>query len=538
MSERELTDLCGKVRDDSITAEETVRLEALLRDDPEARSHYLRFLQLDALLERFAPTEEPLGAVESVGFSLWRNRVAIGWLAAAASVILLAAGWFVYSLTRSGVADDLEWVATLVLTEDCQWNGNRPSEGQRIDTGPLELVSGTAVLRFDGGAEVVLAGPVGLTVMGPAVASLAYGSVVVRAEDGAEGFRLSTPRGELIDLGTEFAVRVEGNGDTELHVHEGEVAVGGGVEFQPENVIKEGHAVKIRPGSGGFDRVALGAPRFRELLARAGPKEQRDLMTAYEGFHTDPGVYTPGDLDLGKGWAGPWRQRRPGEMRGHLKMAAGMMTIAHSRMDVTWPIKGGKAGMLEMPPGASVWLRRMNEPIRTKSGEIRYFSFLVTEPKLEVGRKRDGKLERNDLRFTFRSSAEYFGESLSIGWGEGQQPRVSIDHGVAAKSVRRIPEDSTVFCVAKIMTRQTGGDRVHFRFYTDGEELDLIEPAEWDITLSGLDLSCNLDLIVLTSNSAETRYVDEIRLGPSWRSVTPVNTPLLLTRVGFPKDDE
>ena len=532
MNERDLAELCGKVRDDSIEDEELARLEKALLEDREARTFYLRFLHLDALLERFVPPAEEWESPGTLRFPSWKSAGA-GALAAAAAVAVLVGSWiFLSSSPETKQASPR--IATLILTEDCDWESKPPVEGQRVGSGLLELESGTAVLRFDGGAEAVLSGRVGLDLKGPTAAALHYGEVVVRAEEGANGFRLATPQGELIDLGTEFAVRVGDEGDTELHVHEGEVAVGENFVSQPENIIKAGNAVKLFGDSGTFDRVAADAPRFAELLARASPKEQRDRMIAYEGFHTDPGVYAPKDLNFGHGWIGPWRPRRPVETQGHLMSASREMTVAHSQMDVAWPIKGGKAGMLEMPPGPSVWLRKMKKPLQTGQWSIRYFSFLVTEPGVETERNKNGEWERNDIRFTLRSSADYFGDSMSIGWGHDQQPRVSVGHFVTSKSLRSIPGDSTVFCVAKIMTRKTGEDSVFFRFYTADDELDLVEPAEWDVALRGLDLSTKLDLLVLTSNSAETRYVDEIRFGPSWRSVTPVNTPMLLSRANTP----
>ena len=51
------------------------------------------------------------------------------------------------------------------------------------------------------------------------------GDVVVRASDEAAGFRLLTPSSELIDLGTEFSVRVAEAGATTLNVLDGEVSV-------------------------------------------------------------------------------------------------------------------------------------------------------------------------------------------------------------------------------------------------------------------------------------------------------------------------
>ncbi len=529
MTERELVELCGKVRDDSIDGDEAKRLETALRKDALARNFYLRFLQLDALLERNLPSAEEWKGAEPIAFPSQHRPRLVGWMAAVAVIAILATGYF-FLPSKVNEPGSNATFATLVLADECQWDGKSPVEGQRVGSGHLDLFAGFAVIRFDGGAEAALSGPVALQITGPASASLRRGEVVVRAENGAEGFRLSTPRGELIDLGTEFAVRVDDNGETELHVHEGEVAIGEDFLNQSGKIVEAGDAVQLRENSEALSFLALDAPRFAELLSRAGPKERRDLMIAYEGFHTEPGVYAPSELDLGNGWTGPWRPRRDSEIQGHLTNASKEMTIAHSRMDMAWPIKGGKAGMLEMPRGSSVWIREMKKPLQTGKWSIRYFSFLVTEPDLEVGRMEDGKWERNDLRFTLRSSEHYFGEALSIGWGREQQPRVSNGQGVTAKSLRRIPENATVFCVAKIMSRKNGNDRVHFRFYTAEDELDIVEPAEWDVTLDGIDLSADLDLLVLTSNSAEIRYVDEIRFGPSWRSVTPIDTPMLLSK--------
>ena len=49
-------------------------------------------------------------------------------------------------------------VATMLLTEECRWrDGQIFAEGQRLG-GRLKLTSGLAVLRFDGGAELILRG--------------------------------------------------------------------------------------------------------------------------------------------------------------------------------------------------------------------------------------------------------------------------------------------------------------------------------------------------------------------------------------------
>ncbi|MEM9016036.1 MAG: hypothetical protein AAGC68_03415 [Verrucomicrobiota bacterium] len=528
MKNNELAELCGKVRDGILSDEDLHRLEAELESNPDSRRYYLEFFQVDSFLESFPP-------IEDTGADSGRSRnvpvpttISSTWIATAAAVIVLLVGIIVWQgQEQKGVANMTPSIGTLILSDSCIWNSKALVEGQRLPEGVIELDSGTAVIRFDGGAEAVLTGPAGFKLESAISASLVHGEVVIRAVEGAEGFVLGTPSGRLIDLGTEFAVRVDETGETELHVHEGEVAVDTD-SAKPEEIVEAGAAVRIgAEPDHSLQSVILTAPRFQDLLARAAPKERRDLMTVYEGFHVDPGVYYPYQLDTGKGWAAPWRKRREEELNNHHLEAARRMKIAHSQMDITWPIKGGRAGMLKMSPGPEIWIRKMTKPMRMDRWGIYYFSFLVTQP-FPSETKETLPQGRGDVRFTFRSSKNYFDESLSLGWDKSQRPRVATSDWKTVRSIREVPSGGTIFCVAKIDTRKRGTDQILFRIYTAEDELDLVEPAEWDVILSGFSHSALYDLIVLTSNSRETRFVDEIRLGPSWRSVTPVDHPLYL----------
>lgn len=524
--DKELLQLCGKFRDEEITEEEMLRLEARLEASAADREFYLQFIQMDALLEQFPPIIEHSQNESSItkgAFGSLSPLAATGWIAAAAAFTLLAVFGIRSMHTEKVGFEDVasQSVGTLILAENCRWNTGDFTEGQRLLPSLMELREGTAVVRFDGGAEAVLTGPAGFQLSGPAAALLVHGEVVVRAEEGAEGFTLDTPSGRLIDLGTEFAVKVDGGGATELHVHEGEVALGSDFRETPGSVFKAGTAVRLE-GDLENERthLDLDAPTFQDLIDRANPRERRDLMLAYEGFDVDPGVYFPKDLLGGKGWAGPWRQRTEAEQRGHLANSSDRLLVASSQMDVVWPIKGGKLGMLEIPSGPNIWIREMRRPIRSEKWGIRYFSFLVTEPETE---KEDfGAKDRQDLRFTFRSSEDYFGESLSIGWDRSLRPRVAMGNGITKRAIRTIPEGGTVFCVAKFELRKSYVDRVSFRFYTKEETLDILEPAEWDIVVADTRLNAVFDLLLLTSNAKKVRYLDEIRMGPSWRSVTPI----------------
>ena len=158
-----------------------------------------------------------------------RSNYMVGLAAGVAlSLLIASAAWLFFppSATDSNMASVAEAppIATLLLEEDCDWvSGADLGEGQRLAARTLELASGVAMIRFDGGAELVMTGEASLVLQSAGSAELRYGAVVIRAAEGAEGFELATPASPLIDLGTEFAVRVDRKGTTEVHVLDGEV---------------------------------------------------------------------------------------------------------------------------------------------------------------------------------------------------------------------------------------------------------------------------------------------------------------------------
>jgi len=509
--DRELTELFAKVRDESLSPEELRRLEERLRSSAEDREHFLRFQQLHSLLETMPPSEDEEAIEESMrGGRVIRfpGRWAAIGLAAAATIAVAALVWF------QALAPDFDSpaIATLLLAEDSRWERGGPvlQEGQLLSSGPLRLLEGSAVVRFAGGAEVVLTGDTKIDLISARSVRLRHGEAVIRAVEGAEGFTVFTPEGEMIDLGTEFAVRVENSGATELHVHEGEVAV-------KESVVAAGRAIRLDRSQAARE-VQLNAPRFSEAVQRSNPRERRDLMWTYEGFHVDEGVYQPGDLDTGKGWDGPWRLRDRWQFGQHEGDTSTEMRISHGRMNMAWPVKGGRLGMLEFPPGRNIRLRTLAKPVNLSEDAITYLSFLAAESDVESG----STTSRNDFRLTLRSSGDYFGEALSFGWSPNRRPHVQTGDGNLRRSLRQVPEDETVFCVAKIVHASKRPDQVFFRFYRESDKLDIFEPAAWDIEIHDVDLDAELDLLLLTSNSPLVRYVDEIRIGPTWRSVTPI----------------
>jgi len=514
MNDQDWIRQCTATRDGMLSPEEFAQFEQTLRDDPAARETYLRLAQIESLLEICPPVEIAVAETKVARFPV--NIFA--WCAAAAAMAVIAT-ILVQSIFHSEKPnmDSPAAIATLIFAEGCDWGaGREPAEGERLQPGPIGIESGTAVIRFDGGAEMLLKGKSDVVLHTAGNGELVRGEVVVRAEDGAEGFVLRTPDGELVDLGREFAVKVEPSGASELHVLDGEVAYG---DRANPKVLRAGHALRFDKKKGAPQEVAVNSPRFADAVRKAGPRSRADLMSAYEGFNHPEGERDLVDCNGGKGWAGPWRLRSDGErVQPSDEPTKPAMNIVHGEMNVTWPVRGGKLGMLALPSGMSVFVRDLAKPLKMNQDGITYLSFMVRETA-EPGNQ---PLRHEDMRLTFRSSEDYFGDSLSFGCGRHSRSRVQTGRGISFTSPIIAPRGQSSLWIGKIVSRSEGEDEIYFRIFAEDEELGYAEPAAWHVSSRGVKLSTNFNRVLLTSNSPIGRIVDELRIGPTWRSVAPL----------------
>lgn len=525
MNERQLVHLITQAREGTISPNDFRSLEQVLRSDPDARETYVRLVQVESLLE-LCPPNSPPAEVEGGNRPRFPLRI-VAWCAAAAA-IAVAATIGVQSAMRepdnSPVARAaVVPIATLIFAEGCDWvrSGQAPTEGERLEPGQIGIRSGTAVIRFDGGAELLIRGRSDVALHTAGSGEVLRGEVVVRAVDGAEGFTLATPRGEVVDLGTEFAVKVEASGDSEVHVLDGEVSYG---DRANQKVLRAGQALRFEKAGSAPLAVAVDAPRFAEAVRSAGPRPRADLMKVYEGFNYPEGTRKITACTGGKGWAAPWRLRREDEraLPGG-ENAPPTMSIVHGEMNVTWPVAGGRQGMLEFPAGRqTILVRELQRPLAMDLDTVTYFSLMVRET---VAPESGSERRFDAMRLTLRSSRDYFGPSVSFGYASDSRPRVQTGPGVGFTSPTLAPRGQSSLWVGKIVSRAAGEDEIYFRIYGEDEQLDYAEPAVWHVVTRGVAQSANLDRLLLTSNGPSLRIVDELRIGPSWRSVAPL--PLL-----------
>lgn len=532
----ELETLTSAACDNRASDAELAQLAQLLRDDPAARDEYLRYVDLHSAL-----ADEALPSFESdiVDYRVGQKRLpferdskrewktSMRWLAIGASIAIVVGTGI--SVSRQQAQEIPEGnapllvaaspVATMLLSEDCRWSGVQLSEGDRLNGGRVELESGTAVLRFDGGAELVMVGPTVLDLQSAGSVLVHNGDVVVRATNGAEGFVVTTPTSEVVDLGTEFAVKVNRRGNTEVHVLDGEVS------YRRRNAANELSTI-LRAGEGvaidekGRPRaVPMNSPRFQELIRRVNPRVRTDLLFAYEGFNYSPGVLPLAESTVGKGWAGSWRRRLPAERTLPASDASpDHFEIVHGEMNVTWPVPGGRLGSLKLPGGRVYYVRPMTRKLHLDRDGVTFFSLMVREAE----RRTDLDRPRERLRLTLRSSEDYDGQAVSFGHGPGYRPTIKTGDGVSYTSPLVLPAEQTTLWIGKLVSRKQGEDEIYFRVYGEDEALDYAEPSTWHVVTRDVELDANLDLVLLSSEGKTARLVDELRIGPTWRSVAPM----------------
>ena len=230
----------------TITDEDFTRLEAALRDNPEARHQWRRAASLDAALRDWASRDDSLRewavverAARGVDSRLGR-KIYRAWVRAAlVACLAFAAGWGYFwsihsmvSLPEVAAAGKVEQtdVGCAILTDAnlAVWEsqGKRLRIGDTLNTGPLVLREGVAQIEFFSGASCLLQGPAELDLISPWETRCQYGKARVRVPPAARGFRLTAADVKLVDLGTEFGVSVSQDAShSQIHVFEGEVEV-------------------------------------------------------------------------------------------------------------------------------------------------------------------------------------------------------------------------------------------------------------------------------------------------------------------------
>lgn len=278
--------LVGSWLDGEITPEDRAALNQRLRDNPnEARQfaesvrfHYqLRQVILDdaSIPRALADTLLPQQSERPVHRREWRTL--IGGLAALSLMIVLTAAFLLSPVRQepqqiaSQPSESAKTTASpqpvaadpvAVIEMSKLETSHGVNVGKSIYIGDVvDIPEGSVRIRCFSGVTVQLAGPAKLQFVSPMKTILIEGRLTALVEESGRGFSVVTPRAEVIDLGTEFGVNVNSEGDSDIVVFSGSIDLihGAQTSGQPRKIqrLNIGEAMRVASYGGVFPLTVI-----------------------------------------------------------------------------------------------------------------------------------------------------------------------------------------------------------------------------------------------------------------------------------------
>ena len=220
-----LDELLSTLLESVLNDTEQKELDEILQSIEEARDYYNDYIDTHIALDwHFGDKslELPSGLEPMIGKRPKKKTPMIifaGPLIAAAAILA-----FVFLQPKTSNTPDIIQEFTLLKSVSADWDQNLNYQvGDGFDNGTHRLNSGYCELTNNKGVKLIVEGPAEFELVSPKKVKLQKGTLVASVEKEGIGFQVDTPNTNVVDLGTEFGVRVQDNGDTEVHVLEGQV---------------------------------------------------------------------------------------------------------------------------------------------------------------------------------------------------------------------------------------------------------------------------------------------------------------------------
>ena len=340
-----INELALKALENNITPEEFNELNNHIAESKDAASHYVGFMKS---YNNLADTGDIIESAQSflneaMNEMLWQNLVelennaealdeepadqpvepvriertapekgiALKILFRTAAVLLIALGiiWFDSNVRRQATNENLIKIAKLKSTSNATWQrqSNYPIEGEWLWTGNYYLKKGYIELSFSNNETVVVEAPSKFSLRSPDSLFLHHGQVYATVPQEAIGFTVDTDNAKIVDLGTEFGVYSDINGNTDLHVLKGKTQLLARKAESSHNseIVAAGKARRIRPEEANISEIKIDSNRFVRNFDVATGKVWKgeninlaDIVSGGNGF--GPGIADKG-IDIKSG---------------------------------------------------------------------------------------------------------------------------------------------------------------------------------------------------------------------------------------------
>jgi len=524
MKEKEILQLCDDLREGSISAADFLRLEAELIVDPTARHLYYERCKLETLLEAEAKAEQSdphaqasapsnqLAFADRSPLPLW-----LPWALAAGLLGLLIAVSTVSLQSRSNtdVAESVAAGFGVVGNADNAVWADQPAalaEGALLPGGPFRLKSGVAQLELFSGVALVVEGPAEFEIHSAMEMSLQSGRIRALVPPAAQGFRVQLSEGEIVDLGTEFAVDLSGQ-ETEVHVLDGEVewhAVD-----QPKRQLLGGSALRLQSPEQAivadpsrFQSIAdLQESRLRRLEdSQLRWRETRDRLL------NDPRVVVYYPMDAADGW------NRTIENAATSGPAFDGSIIAAVRGKGRWEKQ--KDALDFRPAGSRVRLSVPGEfqaltfSVWAKIDSIeREFNSLFLTDSYETGEPHWQITREGQLFLSVRAREEWISKAKSV-----HSPVLSSPFWDSTTSGRWVHLASTIDLRTRVVAHYLDGERIHRETLSEDLTPDVIRigsstlgnwslPLRDDPSFAIRNLNGSIDEFILFAESLSAKEI-------------------------------
>lgn len=266
----------------TMTAQEKVALQALLRTDPAARRRFWEAANWEASLTAWG--RQNAGGVEGLHDPVWRAlptaRLAaaqppaarpsppVRWHWKSSAALAAAAGIaLAFFLSPRLSRPSGEALAQLTSGDHANWDAAPEGLPQgKMGAGGYRLRQGLIRFETTRGAVVTVSGPARFTMLAADRLELATGRLTARMSGTGSRLTVVVDGMEVTDLGTAFGIDASGRERTLVSVFDGRVAVTDSERRQPRMTVEAGTSIVEHRGPGLDVRTAAYDPeRFKDL---------------------------------------------------------------------------------------------------------------------------------------------------------------------------------------------------------------------------------------------------------------------------------
>jgi hypothetical protein len=308
MNDEEFMRLATLYLENAIDSQELVQLNAELANSALRVNQFNDLRMLAGLIAEHGNTEEiddeTSSAPKPAPDADKKRGPKLASLVVAMMIPILATAAVWILLWNPGVEHrdkQIPTFAQLTYTSNAVWKQRALGVGDEVGPAELHLSVGLARLDFHNGATITLQGPADFEILTKDHMRLNSGILTASIPESAIGFEVTTPAMEVVDLGTAFGVAVGIDGETDVCVFEGEVAV-----THHDNAarsthrLREGNAMRSSPQVDSFSPVDFDTNRYEEAWpVTSGVLQATGLMKfVAPGPSFVPGHYEDNDRVL------------------------------------------------------------------------------------------------------------------------------------------------------------------------------------------------------------------------------------------------